>query len=98
MPIGGLEDVAKVNPYPEELMVALQIGKYRLDEVKAVLEAGCVWGKAEVTAGEPIEGLGIKRAAEEALKLWALAHEDHSGNSDAAANLTSSEDALISGD
>lgn len=85
MPIGGLEDVAKVNPYPVEVWQGLVLGVWKLDELRAVLKAGCKWGKASVTADQIIETEGLTRAAKIAADLMAAAFKDDSGNSNAAA-------------
>jgi len=85
LPIGGLEEVAKVNPYPVEVWQGLTLGVWKLDELRAVLKAGCKWGRAAVTAEQIIEDVGLKAAAKMAADLMAAAFHDDSGNSDAAA-------------
>ena len=88
MPIGALEDVAKVNPYPVEVAISLAAGKYRLDELQAVLRAGCTWGNAETDATRIIEGEGLKTAARIASDLMKAAFKDDGGNFVAAVNET----------
>lgn len=78
LPIGGIEEVAKVNPQVEEVWQALHFTLnntrvYRLDELKAVLTAGCKWGKAKVKPEQIIEELGVRPAADVAAELMRLA-------------------------
>lgn len=85
LPIGGLEEVAKVNPYPVEVWEGLHRRIYRLDELIAVLRAGLKYGGSSLKAEAVIEGEGIARAAEIARDLMAAAFADDSGNLPAAA-------------
>jgi hypothetical protein len=81
LPIGGLEEIAKVNPQIEELWQALGTTLYRLDELQAVLGAALKWGGSRLTAGDVIETAGVKRARLMARDvLGAAIRDDDRGN------------------
>lgn len=79
LPIGGIEEVAKINQQIEEVWQVLsftvnRVRLYRFDELKAVLKAGCKWGGVKsVGPGEIIEDLGVRGAANVAAELLRLA-------------------------
>lgn len=85
LPIGGLEEVARVNPYLFEVAQAFERGVWKFDELMAVLRAGCKHGGAKITPDKIVESFGLSEASKIALRLMAAAFADDSGNSDAAA-------------
>lgn len=52
LPLGGLEDIAEVNPQLAEMAIGLTQGLWNLDEVKAVLGAGLKWAESEHTVAD----------------------------------------------
>lgn len=76
LPIAGLEEVAKVNPYPEELWNAFRLRQYRLDELMAVLRAGLKWGGSDMTAEDVVDRVGLRQAAEFAAAVMSAAVRD----------------------
>jgi len=98
MPIAGLEEVGKVNPYPEELWNAFRglpqlladgtikvVRQYRVDELKAVLAAALKWGGNSMTAEELIDAIGVTPAADLAEQVMAAAlRSDAAKKADAA--------------
>jgi len=87
LPIGGLEEIARVNPFLFEVAEALAHPRrpVKFDELTAVLRAGAKWGGKTITADRIVEAVGLSEAAKIALRLMAAAFADDSGNSDAAA-------------
>lgn len=83
---GGLERVAKVNPYLEEVATALRARVWKMDELTAVLDAGLAGGEAQGwTAARLVEALGVGPARDLAAELMRLAWADDAGNSPGAA-------------
>lgn len=90
LPIAGLEDVSKVNPYLTEVYGSLAMKVWKLDELRAVLRAGLKYGKSSLSADALIESEGLDKSRMIALDLMKAAFRDDSGNSNAAAGKATS--------
>lgn len=69
LPIGGLDEVARVEPKLYRLAQRFVAGDWELAEIRAVVGAGLKWGKSQLTADEVIEKEGLARAVEVSLGL-----------------------------
>ena len=79
LPLGGIEDIAKVNQAVGEVAQALQLGIWQLAELKAVWTAGLKYGGGgSVTFDDAYEALGLKGCGEVARDLLMKAFEDDS--------------------
>jgi len=76
LPLGALEDIAKVNPVIEQLWQAFTLSVYQVDELVAVLAAGLKYGGSELTVEELIDEVGVKQAAAFAADALAAAIRD----------------------
>lgn len=85
MTIGALERVAKVNPVIGEVYGALAGGIWRLEEMRAVLDAGLVEAGETVKSADIIASLGLRKSADLARRALAEAFGDHPGNEKSAA-------------
>lgn len=87
LPIGGLDEIARVEPKIYRLAQRLVSGDWELRELRAILAAGLKWGKSTLEADEVIEKEGLTRATETALALMlevmdplaAIAEDDDAG-------------------
>ena len=93
MPLGGLEQVAKVNPAIAEVAIGLAASSWRLDELIAVLQAGLDHGDKSMTAQELIAALKLHGSVKAAIDLMTAAF-GAPGNADAAADTKSEENSL----
>lgn len=81
LPIGALEDIARVNPAIGEILAALEVEDNplivaRFDEIKAVLDAAVLWGDEGTSFQEIYEERGLAGAADLARRLLAAAFRD----------------------
>lgn len=85
-PIGAFEDVAAVNPYPEELAQAMALGRYTVKELTACMSAGLKWGGDDETKAEDvIDALGLKPCANILAEAMAKTIKDENPKKDDAA-------------
>lgn len=85
MTIGALERIAKVNPVLAEVYGALAGGVWRLEEMRAVLDAGLSEAGETATSAELIAALGLRKSADLARRALAEAFGDHPGNASSVA-------------
>jgi len=85
MTIGALERVAKVNPVLGEVYGALAGGVWKLEELRAVLDAGLAEAGEDAKSGDVIAALGLRKSADLARRALAEAFGDHPGNASSAA-------------
>jgi len=78
LPLGGIEDIAKVNQAVGEVAQALQLGIWRMDELRAVWTAGIKYGGSSLKFEDAYEALGLKGCGEIARDLVLKAFEDDS--------------------
>ena len=78
LPLGGIEDIAKVNPAVGEVAQALQLGIWRMDELKAVWTAGIKYGGSDLKFDDAYEALGLTGCGNVASNLLLKAFEDDS--------------------
>ena len=84
LPLGGIEDIAKINPAVGEVAQALQLGIWQLAELKAVWTAGLKYGGGSVTFDDAYESLGLKGCGEVARDLLMKAFDDDSPKKNSA--------------
>ena len=78
LPLGGIEDIAKVNQAVGEVAQALQLGIWRMEELKAVWTAGIKYGGSGLKFEDAYESLGLKGCGDIARDLLMKAFEDDS--------------------
>lgn len=80
MPIGALEDVAKVNPELGNVLLGLGVNSHRLEEVRAIVDAGFKWGGVSGGFAEYFAehgyGASIKLASDLMVAAWGPMGED----------------------
>lgn len=80
LPIGALEDIARVQPKLEQLYLRVASGDWTLQELRAVMEAALKWSDAPgVTFAGLVEYEGLARIRIVAVQLFEaawLSHED----------------------